>query len=163
MWALEGREMKVLVNDGIYKPKLMDLERALQPTPVSYSYESVGVVEATKDQAELNAVAIGRLLAWFVESGNMTLDTAKFIASVTDDISEDAKVIAETQAQTPWPPKEVSEELAAYNPEQEHFKRLSRQRELRMPKPESMEDKIRRLQSDSDELSWRKNPDRNGS
>lgn len=153
--------MKVLVNDGIYAPKVMDLERALQPTPNHYG-DSVGALEQARDQAELNAVAIGRLLAWFVESGNMTLDTAKFIASVTDDISEVANAIAETQARTPWAPKEVSEELTAYNPEQEHFKRLSRQRELRMPKPESDADKIARLQKDSDELHWLKNPDRTG-
>ena len=148
--------MKVLVNDGIYAPKVMDLERALQPTP-NHCGESVGAVEQARDQAELNAVAIGRLLAWFVESEAMTLDTAKFIASVTEDISE--------APPEPEPPKHDDKwhRRAGGSYEQERYRMMPDRIAACGGKPESVKERLNRLQRDSDELSWMKNPDRNGS
>lgn len=148
--------MKVLVNDGIHKPNVMQLEDALRPTP-NHCGDYVGALEQARDQAEINSVAIGRLLAWFVESGNMTMDTAKSIASVTEDISDAPPEPEPVRHDPKWAPP------AGFDAEHERFKGLGDRMMGVRGKTESVEDKLRRLQKDSDELSWIKNPDRNGS
>lgn len=78
--------MKVTVKSYIYGPdKVMCLEDALRPTPM-YCGESVGQFESVVNQAEMNACAIGRLLAWNVETGAMTLEQARYIAQVHEEI-----------------------------------------------------------------------------
>ena len=84
------------------------------------------------------------------------MDTAKFIASVTENISEAPPEPEPSKHDPKWGPAE------GFDSEHEKFKRLGDRMMGRRGKPESDEEKIRRLQRDSDELSWIKNPDRNG-
>lgn len=94
--------MRVKVSDHVFLPKIIQLESALTPS-VNTCGESIGVVEDAAALAELNALAIGRLLAWFVESNHMSIETAKFIASVIDDIEPYVEPPAESVFGKPKP------------------------------------------------------------
>ena len=54
-------------------------------TPYSH-YDEGGVAESAQHQADAASEAIGVLLAYLVEKGHLTLDEAKEIAGVYDDI-----------------------------------------------------------------------------